>query len=431
MVLPPIRPRPPGLPPEVRSEPRSARPSAPAATPRRAEPERREWARPEVQPAPVMSGQPIPRNGSAANPSAWAGIYALTPQPVEYISTPERNVFVERGSGQAVVFHQGRAFTVLRDPHDGNWCLAMPQHDTPRGPRIRLNARGEWEIDVGARRQPSAGDASAAARPPGPADASNAAHRSLRRPEPADRVAEYLLRFPGHAPDPIAEKLGVTREQTRLIASNVEAATHAWRELQQARVQIRPSVIVERLTERERQYVLKWSRTLSPSDLAHIMVTPVEVIDSFLDKSHGAARARPLIQNTPGAALSHRAQAEWLAIADADLADGRRTPRLSISDAAAAFVEQWGGRLSKRNLAIMMTLYGAAPDAQQAPAAPAAANQPAVPQAGPSGHQQPLNDAQREQVLELNSRGMSPATIAAYVGKPRATVEAFLLERPR
>lgn len=307
----------------------------------------------------------------------------------------------------------------------------MPQRDAPRGPRIRLNARDEWEIDVGARRQPAAGDASDAAQPPGSDDASNAAQRRPTRVEPADRVAEHLLRFPRHAPDLIAGKLGVTREQSRRIAADVEAATRAWRELQQARVQIRPSVIVGPLTERERQYVLKWNSALSSRNLAHIMVAPVEVIDSFLDKTQGAVRARPSVQNAPEPLILRQAFAEWLAITDADLADGRRTPRLSISDAAAAFVEQWSDRLSKRNLAIMMASCGAAPDAAPLPAEQAAANQPAVPQAGPSGHQQPLDDAQRAQVIELNNRGLSPSTIAAYVGKPRATVEAFLLERSR
>ncbi|MFC0401775.1 hypothetical protein [Paraburkholderia rhizosphaerae] len=367
------------------------------------------------------------------------------------MSTDEHGVFVASDSGQKIVFHQDQAFMVWHDPDSGNWWLVKPRGDTKTGPRISRNAAGEWQIDNDARRRPAGSNADAIVQPASAADASNTTLT------PADRLAEYMLQFPGYRADEVANALGVTREQTAGIQSTVQAAIHAWYEVKQATLQIRPTVIVDPLSANERQYVRKWSPTLSSASLAKIMRAPVETIDAFLGASARAVHPLPLAAPTKRA-NTNRAASEWHNTIKADIADGLYTSRMPVSvrDAGAAFMRQWRDRLSKSNVATIMTLPDAAlarhlrlagqartgrppprRSTQLLAGLPAPAHQDlsgagrqAEPQAGPSGHQGPMTGTQQRQVMELSSRGASPATIAMYIGKPRVMVEAFLLERP-
>jgi hypothetical protein len=424
-----------------------------------------------------------PEVTGTARASAFADEYALPLRTEGYVSTDDSGIFETADSGQKVVFQGGRTFTVCRDPNEGTWRLVRPQGPDRFGPRIRLNAGGEWEA-CDARRPRTTDHASGAVRSHDGIGGPGALPPWILPVAPTDRVAEFLLRFPACSVSTVARTLGVPDRATSAIAADVDAAVRAWRELRQTGTHIRPSVIVAPLTERERQYVQKWCGVLSSARLAALMRTPETVIDAFLSATARTGGAPTTDSSLPERdALSSGALTDWLETADADIVDGRREARFSISPAAAAFVQQWKGRLSARNIATLMTLpdevidthsgrAGPAsaslpallqalaeppalrrrhspefrpagrfaaqptqrvPPLQRPPASPARVSRPAQPEppAGPSGYWEPMSDAERAQAIDLNRRGMSPSTIAMYVGKPSATVEAFLRERPR
>jgi hypothetical protein len=250
-----------------------------------------------------------------------------------------------------------------------------------------------------------------------------------------DPIVDSLLRHPEEDLDSLASRLAATREQVDRVASNIWSAAQEWHELQQTGVQIRRSVIVEPLTDREKQYVEKWRGALSTDQLTSIMQTPGEMIDALVRTLElRGANAPPASGADVGSAFN-LARDEWERIATADIESGQRRLRVELSDATRAFVARWDGTLSPDSLTMLMmlpeeTLAGhmrlfahTHPGWETKPARSAGPS----PQPGPSGHQQRLTAGDKARVLELSRDGrMSPSTIAAYVGKPAAEVKAYL-----
>jgi hypothetical protein len=295
---------------------------------------------------------------------------------------------------------------------------------------------GFMQTDEHRRAGPSAVASPASTLP----QAATAAVRSQGRAEPApsDEVAEHLLRNPGGGLDGLASRFGVTDEQVNSIASDVRSAVQAWHELAQAGVQVRPSVIVGPLTEREKHFVRTWQSTLPTSILAGIMQKPKDVIDAFVARYGSTATAPVPDTFAPDDERADRAREEWQHVADADVAGGERPSRMEFAETAREFVDRWRGILSDRNLAILMALSNdvldhyvqrlrsSERDARAVEASPAAHDSGPSAQPGSSGHQEPLTSDQLTRILELNAQRMSPSTIAAYVGKPREMIEAYL-----
>ncbi|HEY4350921.1 MAG TPA: hypothetical protein VGN31_06815, partial [Paraburkholderia sp.] len=185
--------------------------------------------------------------------------------------------------------------------------------------------------------------------------------------------------------------------------------------------------IVAPLTLREKQFIQKWCNALSIQALSRMMQTPVEVIDAFVraGKLSGVRRDARL----PEPRLYTRAKTEWLAAADADVAERKRPLRVAWTGAAQAFIDQWSGRLSYRNLGTLMNLADTVIAEHLRLSAPAMLLERGSgpsPQPGPSGHQGPLSADQQARISELHAERLSPSTIAMYVGKPREMVEAYL-----
>jgi hypothetical protein len=185
-----------------------------------------------------------------------------------------------------------------------------------------------------------------------------------RRPiTAADRIAEFMLRYPGDDVGLVARAYGATGEQVDQIASDVRSTVQAWHDLQQTGTQLRLSVIVAPLTERERQYILNWRSALSTDTLATIMHKPKEVIDAFVRTQEHLATTPERDTRTQHASPATWALVEWMDVSDADLASGQGSPRVAYGDAVQAFVDRWRSRLSARNLAVLLTLPQAVIDA--------------------------------------------------------------------
>jgi DNA-binding CsgD family transcriptional regulator len=132
-------------------------------------------------------------------------------------------------------------------------------------------------------------------------------------------------------------------------------------------------------------------------------------------------------------------RANWNAIHNEDIADNRPELYASLGEGARQFIRQWGGRLSAKNLAIVMKMSESAIEAyrrsdeyRQFAPAPAPAQRPESPRPGLSGQQWTLTAAQKAVVLEWTARGMMPDSLSTYLSMltqgevPQAAIEAFI-----
>jgi hypothetical protein len=340
-------------------------------------------------------------------------------------------------SGQAFIFHGYRAYAVMRDPNSPNWVLTTPGNPLERGGALQRSAGGNWILQGDSGEPAGAGTGSAR---------TNSAQLSSS-PGPLERMTEFMLRYPGADASAVARSYGASGDEIRQIAAKLAPVVQAWHALQQGGVQIRPSVIVGPLTERERQFVQKWRSTLPTSRLATIMDKPKEVIDAFV-RAHRRPVTAPPPQPLTHGILANLARAEWKNVADADVSGGYRPPRVAYTEGAMKFVERWRGELSDRSLSILMTLpdetlerlvqqtrsspqgasvaTGTSGAGNRLLSAPPEPSRPLSPQPGPSGYQGPLTSDQEAQIMELSEWGMSPPTIAMHIGKPREAINTFL-----
>lgn len=429
--------RPPGAHPEPPPQQTTRPPAGPQGThepqPRHGGPS---WT--TLSPAGMSGGRVV--SGHAGRSTGWRESYALPRLPDAYVSTADAGVFKDAQSGQAFIFHDYRAYAVMRAPNSPNWVLTTPGNPLERGGVLQRSAGGDWILH---------GDSA------GPAGAGTGSERTSpaqlsSQPGPLERMTEFMLRYPGADASAVARSYGASGDEIRQIAAKLAPVVQAWHALQQGGVQIRPSVIVGPLTERERQFVQKWRSTLPTSRLATIMDKPTEVIDAFV-RAHRRPVTAPPPQPLTHGILDNLARAEWKSVADADVSGGHRPPRVAYTEQAMKFVERWRGELSDRSLSILMTLPGETLEqlAQQSRSSPqrasvatgtsgaaGAENRPLsaqpepsralLPQPGPSGHQGPLTNDQEAQIMELSEWGMSPPTIAMYIGKPREAINTFL-----
>ncbi|CAB3749915.1 hypothetical protein [Paraburkholderia humisilvae] len=193
-----------------------------------------------------------------------------------------------------------------------------------------------------------------------------------------DRVAEFLLRFPRRNVADVARALDVTPDQVNRTTSNVQSALRAWREVR-CGLQIRPSVIVTPLTEREKQYISKWHSEFSTASLATMMQVPKDVIDAFVHGSQPSAPQPPADSLAPDSSRVRVALGEWLHARNADIAGGRALPRVEYGHVTRRFVARWAGRLSLHVLSILVTLPESVIDAHVRSSSPASGSAPAAP----------------------------------------------------
>jgi hypothetical protein len=310
-----------------------------------------------------------------ASEAAWPAIYALAQFPEICATTIEPGVFDEWGSRQKVVIHDGRAYTVLRDPRDGTWQLVTPR-TVENGPKIRRVEGGEWTIDDGSRVRSETGDEGLASRLRSRSSVSRAATVEALPEKVKNEITEILLKYPYSNVEELAATFRVSSAQVTGIASNVHEVVREWCEaLRSRRYAPQERDVSERDIGRKFIDLPRWT---------YIRRQRREVTRKFID---------------------------------------RHQDRLS----PASFTI-----MTHLPYDAFCTHVRLAGHTEAGPPLPKQG--PLEPQAGPSGYQPPLTRQewtiakQRSLVVKLYERGRTPADIAGYLGTSREVVEACLAQ---
>src|ERR1700754_2074517 len=215
-----------------------------------------------------MSGGHVEvRRGGA--PTEWRNSYALPRRPDVYVTTSDPGVFRDVQDGQTFILRGHRAYAVVHDPQTRNWLLTTPGNLLECGSAVKLNAAGSWILQkpspqsAGVSMPVVAGAAVQAGAARGAAP-TTVDFRNEAQPAgtPADSIVQYLMQNPGGRPDDLARQFGVTGEEVRRIAADVQSMMQDWQNLQRTGLQVRRSVIVGPLTEREKQFIQQWRGAL-------------------------------------------------------------------------------------------------------------------------------------------------------------------------
>jgi hypothetical protein len=211
-------------------------------------------------------------------------MYALKQVPDEYASTDVNGIFSELHSGQLFVLHSDKAFGVALDSVRGVWRLVAQDNPSLIGRALRLNARGEWELDAYLRAPGSGGISSGAG-------ATGARQGGLPITSSMSNVA----------PERAASAGSVTDTARR--ASMTDHTTGA---------EVASAAPYEALTSREKRFIDTWAATLSTDNFAELMQGPRAKIDAYLqsDEHRSTVQASssgdPPVLSGPGGAGASR-----------------------------------------------------------------------------------------------------------------------------